>query len=119
MPHLVATAEEKQALGLRHAALAVDMEAATVAQFCQRHGVPFGSVRAISDDMRTTVSPQLATVLRAGRVSLPRILAALVRRPSLAPELMRFARQTRLAGQRLATALGELLTLTLPWMSGK
>ena len=76
-------------------------------------------MRAISDDMRTTLSPQLATVLRAGRVSLPRILAALVRRPGLVTEFVRLARQTHLAAERLGTALGELLTLTLPWMDGQ
>ena len=77
MPRLVATAEEKAALGMKYGAMAVDMEAATVARFCQRHGVPFGSVRAISDDMRTTLSPQLATLLQAGRPSLPRVLAGM------------------------------------------
>jgi hypothetical protein len=43
-----------------------------------------------------------------------RLALGLFRSPRLAGELWRLARQTSLAGERLAAALGELLTLTLP-----
>jgi hypothetical protein len=44
-----------------------------------------------------------------------RLVSAVARRPSLVPELMRLGRDTRHAARQLAAALGELLTLTLPW----
>ena len=114
-PQMVAKPEAKRALGERYGAAAVDMETATVARACSRAGVPFGSVRAISDDVDTALSPRLATLLAGGRVSVVRLLLQLVQAPSLLGELWRLARHTRIAARQLATALGELLTLTLPW----
>jgi adenosylhomocysteine nucleosidase len=115
MDKIVAGVEEKQALGRRLQAAAVDMEAAVVARWCKRHEVPFGCVRAISDDVHTPLSPRLAAMLADGRVSLARVLATLARSPRLAGELWRLARQTRQAAEQLGKALGEVLTLTLPW----
>jgi len=40
---------------------------------------------------------------------------ALARRPGILPELLRLARDTKRASEQLGLALGELLTLTLPW----
>ena len=115
VPRLVATPQEKCALGHEYGAWAVDMESGVLAEMCARQGVPFGCVRAISDDVGTALSPQLVSLLSGGRVSPLRALAALTRRPMLAGEFARLARQTRLAAAQLGKALGELLTLTLPW----
>jgi adenosylhomocysteine nucleosidase len=106
---LVGDPEEKRALGREHAATAVDMEAAAAARVCALSSIPFGCIRAISDDVHTRLSPRLVSLLFAGRVSAPRVLAALARSPRLAGELWRLARQTRLAARQLAVALGELL----------
>jgi adenosylhomocysteine nucleosidase len=114
-PHLVTSPAEKRSLGEKHRAAAVDMESAIVAQCCQRQGIPFGCVRAVSDDWTTPLSPQLVPLLTNGRVSLVRMLTTLVRSPGLVAELWRLARQTRYASGQLAVAVGELLTLTLPW----
>ena len=107
--HMVADSAEKRALGERYGAVAVDMETATVARACSRAGVPFGSVRAISDDVDTTLSPRLAALFAAGRVSPLRVLGQVLRAPTLIGELWRLARQTRVAARQLAKALGELL----------
>ncbi len=115
VPRLVGQPQEKRSLGLQHDAVAVDMESAVVAQRCTKHGIPFGCVRAISDDLQTPLSSQLLSCLAGGRVSPLRLLAVLARSPRLLGELRRLARQTRLAAEQLASALGELLTLTLPW----
>jgi adenosylhomocysteine nucleosidase len=112
---LVATPDDKRRLAERHQAAAVDMESAVLARACRRHGVPFGCVRAVSDAADTGLSPQLADLLTGGRVSPLRLLAALARSPRLAGELWRLGRATRRAGEQLGMALGELLTLTLPW----
>jgi adenosylhomocysteine nucleosidase len=114
---MAAGVEEKQTLGSRHQAAAVDMEAAIVARWCKQHEVPFGCVRAISDDAHTALSPRLAALLAGGRVSLTRVLVNLALSPGLAGEMWRLAGQTRLAAEQLGKALGEVLTLTLPWGS--
>jgi adenosylhomocysteine nucleosidase len=115
MDKMVAGVEEKQALGSRHQAAAVDMEAGVIARWCQQQDVPFGCVRAISDDAHTPLSPRLAALLANGRVSLTRVLLNLALSPPLAGEMWRLARQTRQAAEQLGRALGEVLTLTLPW----
>jgi adenosylhomocysteine nucleosidase len=112
---LIGTAEEKRALGREHQAVAVDMETATIARLCSRREVPFGCVRVISDASDTPLSPQLAALLADGRVAPLRLAAAVLRSPRLLRELWRLARHTRFAAEQLGAALGELLTLTLPW----
>jgi hypothetical protein len=114
VPQLVTSPEEKRELGRRQEAVAADMETAVVARLCSRRGVPFGCVRAISDDLHTPLSPRLVSVLRGGRVSPLRLVLALLASPRLAGEMGRLARNTRRAAEQLGTALGELLTLTLP-----
>jgi adenosylhomocysteine nucleosidase len=114
--HLVGDPAEKRALGEKHEAVAVEMESATVARLCSKHAIPFGCVRAISDDWNTPLSPQLVSVLAGGRVSYGRLLWHVLTSPRLTGELWRLARQTKVAAEQLGRALGELLTLTLPWM---
>ncbi len=111
---LVSDPAEKRRLGAAHNALAVDMETPTVARLCSEHGVPFGCVRAITDDMATPLSPQLLQLFPGGRLSPLRLLTSVLRSPRLVLEMTQLARNTRLAAQQLSIALGELLTLTLP-----
>ena len=84
-----------------------------------RHGVndsvACDQTVAISDDVDTPLSPQLVSLLAGGRISLPRVLLALLRRPALLKEFRRLGRDTRVASTQLGKALGELLTLTLEW----
>jgi adenosylhomocysteine nucleosidase len=112
---IVGDPETKRRLGVEHEALAVDMESAAVARLCQKHDVPFGCVRAISDAVHTPLSPELGGLLAAGHVSPFRLLLLVARRPRLVGELWSLARSTRFAGEQLQRALGELLTLTLEW----
>jgi adenosylhomocysteine nucleosidase len=112
VPALIAGSRDKRQLGRDHEATAVDMETATVARLCGLHDVPLGCVRAISDDVHTSLSPRLACLLAGGRVSAWRLSAALLRSPHLVPELCRLARQTRLAAARLAGVLAEVLEVT-------
>src|SRR5262249_16975135 len=53
---VVGTPAGKRCLGTRAGALAVDMESATAARLCSER-VPFGCVRAISDNVHTGLSP--------------------------------------------------------------
>jgi nucleoside phosphorylase len=112
---LIGDPAEKRALGNRLEALAVDMESAIIARACSRAGIPFGCVRAISDEAQTPISQELVSLLSSDRVSALRAMTAVLRSPGLAFQMWRLARATRLASLQLGKALGELLTLTLPW----
>lgn len=107
---LVADPNEKRRLGEHYDAVAVDMETAIIARLCQEHSLPLICLRVISDDVRTPLSPQLAELLRGGRVSPSRLGWTILRRPALIAELCRLARQTRKAARRLLP-LGSLLAV--------
>ena len=85
------------------------MESAVVASACARHGVPCVCVRAVSDDAQTGLSPRLVQLLSGARVSWWRLLLAIIRSPRLLAECMRLGKATRLAAERLAAALHELI----------
>ncbi len=108
--HLVATAQEKQALRERTAADAVDMEADAIRLWCLKRTIPFLAVKAVSDTATHALSPRLANLLNGGEVSMPKVLAALARSPALLPELLRLSRHTALASERLADELMRTLT---------
>jgi nucleoside phosphorylase len=112
---LVGSAADKLALGRQHDAMAVDMEAAILARRCHEAGLPFGCVRVILDEASTPLSPRVVRLLSGGSVSPWRLAWALVRSPLLVGELWRLGKLARQAGEPLGRALGELLTLTLPW----
>ncbi len=115
MDRLIATTEEKRRLGAQHQACAVDMESALFAERCTKAGVPFACVRAISDEVTMPLSPALTSLLSGGAASPWRVVRTLARHPRMLPELLRLARDTKRASKQLGLALGELLTLTLPW----
>jgi adenosylhomocysteine nucleosidase len=115
VPEMVSTPVRKAELAQKHQALVVDMEAAIVARACVRNEIPFGCVRAVSDCAKTPLSPRLVGLLQGGQVSPPRLLLECARSPRLIGELWRLAGDTKRASQQLGKALGELLTLTLPW----
>ncbi|HEV3118180.1 MAG TPA: hypothetical protein VGY58_14110 [Gemmataceae bacterium] len=107
--------EAKRNLGTEFQAMAVDMESATVADACSRQGISFGCVRALSEDVHTFLSPKLVSLLSGSQVSPLRVAGTLLRSPGLTRDLLRLRRQARLAAAQLGKALGELLTLTLPF----
>jgi hypothetical protein len=98
---LVSDPREKQRLGEKYEARAVDMETAVVAQLCQERDIPFACLRVISDDLNTPLSPHLVELLRQGRVSPSRLAWTVLRHPSLIRELWRLAEQTRYAARQL------------------
>jgi nucleoside phosphorylase len=86
---------------------AVDMEAAAVARCAAAWGVPFYSIRAVTDTAEESFRCDLnAARLADGRISYSKLLLAAAARPAeRAPELWRLWRRARLA----AEALGEFL----------
>lgn len=112
---LLTSPEQKRTASVNHAAQAVDTESAPLARLAGKMGIPWGCLRGISDDAATPLSPELANLLVGGRVSYPRLALLLLRNPGIYRELRQLARTTDQTAQHLATALGELLTLTLAW----
>ena len=100
---------EKRHLGERHEAAIVDMESATVARICARHGMPFLAIRAVSDEVTTRLSPDLLNLLAGGKVSPLRVITSLIRRPAILREFLRLGRDTKLAANRLADGIGNHL----------
>lgn len=115
MSKLVSTPEEKRQLGQQSGAIAVDMESAQLARACARHQIPFGCVRVILDDLQTPLSQRMLDLVSDGQVSPLRLMGAVAKSPRMVRELWQLARRSRLAAAQLSKALGELLTLTLPW----
>jgi adenosylhomocysteine nucleosidase len=107
--NIVGSPKEKRRLGEQSGAVAVDMETAVVADLCAAAGVPFGCLRAISDNADTYLSENLLALLQGGGVRPVRLLAAVLRRPRLIAELIRLGADTRKAAKRLAGGLEELL----------
>lgn len=100
VPRPVLTAAQRRLLHERTRAVAVDMESAVAARLCRRYGVPFGCVRVVSD--AGDLPPELGHVVEGERVRIGAMLRALARRPGLAANLWRLARQSQLAARCLA-----------------
>lgn len=107
---LIGTPAEKRVASRSQRAVAVDMESAAIAEVCQGARIPCAVVRAISDRADTALSPPLAEVLTAGRISTSRLIGTILRRPLLVRELWRLARDTRRAAHNLADALDLLMS---------
>lgn len=106
---LIADPAEKRSLAERHQAQAVDMETSYLAAWCHEHGVPWGCVRAVSDDAATPISRDVFEILEAGRVSPWRLTKAIARRPALVRELLHLRRGTEKACDTIALALQSAL----------
>jgi adenosylhomocysteine nucleosidase len=104
--YVATTAGEKSKL---HAtgAIAVEMEAAGVAERAQTLGVPFFCIKAVTDLAGETMANDFNAVLRSdGRFDTMKILASSLRRPWVRlPELFRLRRRGLLA----ARSLGEFV----------
>jgi nucleoside phosphorylase len=86
-------------------AIAVEMEAAAVAERAQEWGKPFFCVKSVSDVLDQDFVLDLNTARGSdGRFRVSRILAQALQRPfTVMPELLRLSRD----GYRAARALGE------------
>ena len=102
---MIGDPQQKRELGLKHQANIVDMESSAVAEVCAKHGIPFGCIRVVSDDITQPLSQRLLKLVESGRVSPWRVIKEVVRSPRSIIELLRLAKQTRVAAERLALRL--------------
>ena len=106
LDHVASTAVEKRKL---HAtgAIAVEMEAAGVAQRAHTLGLPFFCIKSVTDLADETMANDFNKVLRSdGHFDTMKILALSLRRPWVRlPELVRYRQRCGLA----ARSLGEFI----------
>ncbi|WP_321402840.1 phosphorylase [Maridesulfovibrio sp.] len=101
----VLCAQDKLFIHERTGALAVDMESIAVASTAQKMGIPFGCIRAISDDSNRGIPKEsLAGVDESGKTQLGPILKAIAKRPGLIFELIPMGRDY----SKALKALGEI-----------
>lgn len=109
-PTLVSTPAEKAKLFQETGALAVDMESAAARAVAAELGVPYISVRAISDAADELLDPAVLKMVNAfGHPRPLAIAAALIRRPSLIPRLRRLAETSKRAAANLAAAVAAIV----------
>jgi adenosylhomocysteine nucleosidase len=106
MDRVVQTAAEKARLR-ELGPIAVEMEAAGVAEVALRRGVPFYCVRVVTDRADETLSIDFNCARdQTGRIRISRVVRAALRHPyDGVPELLLLARRSR----RASRALGEFL----------
>ena len=108
---VVRHADEKQALGKRHDAVAVDMESFAVAEVSHRRGVRFLAVRVINDtvddELPVDIEHLLAQTTTAGRLGAA--VGSVWRRPSSFKELYRLRENAVAASDRLAKFISGMI----------
>ena len=103
---IIRAAEEKRAVGIKHAALAVDMESMAVARVCRDRQVRFLAVRVISDDLSHDLPPEVLSVLGPSRTfRAGAIVGSLLKRTGAVKDLWRLRKQAKRAAERLAVFL--------------
>jgi adenosylhomocysteine nucleosidase len=105
----VADREQKQRLGKAYAAVAVDMEAAVVAQGAQSRGVGFAALKAISDAADFTLPPTERFVAGDGQFRAGAFVAHVLLRPWLWGRTIALARNGARASRALCGAIAEYL----------
>jgi adenosylhomocysteine nucleosidase len=81
----------------------LDMETAAVAEAAHRHAIPLVSLRAISDGAAEEFAFSLDEFTDDDMAIRPlKVLATIARKPWIIPQLLRLARNSRVAGKRLA-----------------
>jgi len=102
---------EKRELGVRHQALACDMESLAVAEVCRQRNVPLLAVRVISDtadeELPADIERLLAQASTAARWGTA--IGSILRRPSSLQDLLRLRHRAIEASDRLAKFLAEII----------
>jgi len=101
----VADREQKTRLAKIYGAVAVDMEAAAVAQAAEAHGVGFGAVKAISDAADSSLPAMDRFIAADGTFRVAVFAAYVALRPWLWGTTMALARNAAKATQALCAAV--------------
>lgn len=105
----VLNVQKKNQAAAQHHAIAVDMEAAAVAQVAASAGVPFLAVKAISDEAGFEMPPFHKFIQPDGSFSTASFLAYAALRPQSWPRILRLSRNSRRASEALCDRLRHLI----------
>jgi adenosylhomocysteine nucleosidase len=105
----VADPEQKRKLGLAYGALAVDMEAAAVAQGAQSRGIEFGAVKSISDAADFSLPPTEKFIASDGQFRAAAFAGHVALRPWFWAPTIALARNSKKARRSLCEALSVYL----------
>ena len=109
--HIVRKTDEKRELAERTGAIAVDMESLAVAETARDAHIRFMAVRAISDDAKTDLPPEVLAILGpTGSVRAGAVAGALWKRFSSAKDMWRMREHAVQAAERLAGFLEGVVT---------
>lgn len=87
---MIDTVAEKRALGVRHDALAVDMESHIAAGVAMAHDLPFAIVRIVSDEVDHLLPHAITVSMRPdGGIDTPAMLKSLAARPAQVADVAR------------------------------
>jgi adenosylhomocysteine nucleosidase len=103
----VADIEQKAKLAKAYGAHAVDMEAAAVARAAEAHEVKFLACKVISDSAHTHLPPIARFVGHDGRFRTLTFLAFVAIRPWLWGSVLRLARDSSMAAEKLCETLNK------------
>lgn len=90
----------------------VEMESAAIATIAVENGIPLLALRAVSDPAGEELGFSLDEFCDARmRIRPHRVLLTILRKPRIIPQLIRLARNSRVAADSLTSAMERLLTL--------
>jgi adenosylhomocysteine nucleosidase len=90
----------------------VEMESAAIARVAATNSIPFIGLRTVSDPVDEELGFTLDEFCDDQlRIRIPRVLLTIIRKPHIIPQLIRLARNSRIAGASLSHAVGGLLAV--------
>ena len=90
----------------------VEMESAAIALAAAEYGIPFVGLRTVSDPFDEELGFSLDEFCdNRMRIRIPRVLLTIARKPRIIPQLIRLARNSRVAAASLSRAVERFLAV--------
>ena len=104
------TASEKKQLRVSTRSDVVEMESETIQSVCREQGIPFATVRVISDAAEEDLPMDFNQLSKADRnLDYGKLVLAIAKAPWKIPALMQLQKRCRIAGDQLARVLEKVI----------